>query len=650
MKGAGVLWAVAAAALFAADEMPQWAREAAARTAPSYPAKTPAVVLFQEETLTVDAEGRRVMTERAVIRKLTAGRMDLRASRAFNVKTGRIRDIRAWALSPAGKETRYGKDRVLEGALDSGSVYDEARLKSIAAGDDWQTGGVFAYEIVEEEKTVFTQYPYSFQSRLPVLTSRFVLTLPPGWEATGRVLNHPGDGGYRNAGGTHTWELRDLPWIEEEEYSPDWHLLAPRLALSYFPAGTGAALRPLADWTAVSQWMSTLADGQSQLTAALQAKAAQLTANAATPLEKIRAIAAHVQQTNYISVQMNVTRGGGYTPHRADEVLAKNYGDCKDKSNLMKALLAAAGIDSHLVAIFSRARDFVRPEWPSTMQFNHMILAVRAPAGVDLPIVTEHATLGRLLFFDPTDPYTPVGDLPDDEQGSHALVIAGERGTLVRVPRLPAAANRVVSETTATMDAGGGITAKSRRQYFGQSARSFRALFSRRNESDVRKSFESVLTRRLGGLALREIRPEDHATAGRLDVSLEFAAARFGQVMQERLLILAPGGIISGSTYLLPATPGRKLPVHLDAHVREDRVSIQVPDNFQLDELPAPVHIKTGYGEYRAQWKWTPGKVEMEQSLAINDIQAPASEYAQVRAFFDRIGGASNAAVVLMRK
>lgn len=649
MRPAG-LFLFTGLALFAADEFPQWARDAAARPAPAYPARTPAVVLFQEETLTVAADGRRVIQERAVIRKLAAGRVDLQAARTFNVKSGRIRDIRAWTLSPSGKETRYGKDRVVESALANGNNYDEARLKMIAPGEDWQTGGVFAYEIIEEEKTVFTQYSYGFQSVLPVLQSRFVITLPPGWEANGQILNGRKDGdGYENSGSTHTWELRGLPWIEEEPFSPESHLLTPRLALTYFPSAATAGLRPLKDWPAVSGWLAALSDAQSQLTPALQAKAAQLTAGAPTNIDKIRAIAAFVQQTNYISIQMNVTRGGGYTPHPADEVLAKNYGDCKDKANLMKALLSAAGIESHLVAIFSGARDFVRPEWPSTMQFNHMIVAVRAPGDLQLPSVAAHTTLGRLLFFDPTDPYTPVGDLPEDEQGSRALVIAGDNGALVEVPRAPAAANRITSTTDAVMSLDGGITANVRRTYFGQSARGLRSLLHRRDETAIRKSFEQVLTRQLGGVTLKSLQPEDNASVGRLELRLEFGALQFGKVMQERLLILAPGALLAGGAYALPAAE-RKLPLKLEAHLRQDRVAVQVPDGFQLDELPDAVHIRNAYGEFRAEWKAAGGKVEMEQSLEIYDVTAPAAKYAEIRKFFDQISGARGAAVVLVKK
>ena len=124
-------------------------------------------------------------------------------------------------------------------------------------------------------------------------------------------------------------------------------------------------------------------------------------------------------------MSLNITRGGGYTPRAASESLARNYGDCKDKATLMRALLKAVGIDAYLTTISADDRTYVRPEWASPFQFNHAIIAVKVSEAVKLPTVIPDSPLGRLLMFDPTDPVTPVGGLPTDEQGSYALVIAG---------------------------------------------------------------------------------------------------------------------------------------------------------------------------------------------------------------------------------
>ncbi|MBL8230132.1 MAG: transglutaminase domain-containing protein [Bryobacterales bacterium] len=634
-----------AASLFGADEIPQWAREAASMTVPPFPAKVDAVVLLQEEHLSIEPDGKRVMRDRGAIRCVAkSGRCQASAVRSYNARTGKIRDFRAWMLPSSGKEIRYGKDRIADANYSDDSV--ETRTRHLDTGDDFRPGSTFAWEIVEEEKSVFTQVLHPFQSDEPVMISRFIASLPPGWEVRSQVFNRSSVEP-AVSGNTHTWELRDLPWMEREIHSPGFHALVPRLALTFYPTGDNTALRTMKDWASVSAWLAELSDAQSAVTPAIQTKASQLVAGATDELAKIRAIAAFAQQTKYVSIQMNLTRGGGYTPHKADEVLTKNYGDCKDKANLMRALLKAAGIESYLTAIYSGSREYVRSEWPATSQFNHMIIAVRVPASVSLPTVTDHPKLGRLLIFDPTDPNTPVGDLDEDQQGSYALVVAGQDGALLKMPLLPASANRVETETNAEITPSGGMSAQALSRFHGQSASRLRGAVMREAPDELRRSFETILTRQLGSVRLKNI--EHKNATGQFDLTLAFEAARFGQIMQDRLLIVNPGSLAGSGGYTFPAVE-RKLPVRLSAEVRSDKVALRVPEGFAIDELPDPVKFTGPYGNYSAQWKFSAGQVEFQQSLELHDVTAPASDYAKVRSFFENVGRASTAPVVLVRK
>src|SRR5258708_16305854 len=99
----------------------------------------------------------------------------------------------------------------------------------------------------------------------------------------------------------------------------------------------------------------------------------------------------------------------------------------------MRAMLKAINIQGYLVSIVAGDPSYVRAEWPSPQQFNHCIIAIRIGDGTQAPSVANHPTLGRLLIFDPTDDNTPAGDLPQHEQGSLALVIAGDAGALLKM-------------------------------------------------------------------------------------------------------------------------------------------------------------------------------------------------------------------------
>ena len=154
-----------AAALYGAEDMPEWARQAAAQPLPAYSAKVYSAVLLQEENDTVDSDGRRTMRERGVIKVLQKSTKSIEASRTYNTKTGKIRDFRAWLLPPTGSSIFLGKDKVIDVALSPEYTYDEARAKLISSGSNLAPGSVFAYEVTEEEKSVFVQDSYAFQDR-----------------------------------------------------------------------------------------------------------------------------------------------------------------------------------------------------------------------------------------------------------------------------------------------------------------------------------------------------------------------------------------------------------------------------------------------------------------------------------------------------
>ncbi|HXN49361.1 MAG TPA: DUF3857 domain-containing protein, partial [Bryobacteraceae bacterium] len=353
------LWVgLAAGVALAGDDVPQWLRDAAAAPQATYDRKVPAVVLLQEEQVTVDASGKTETVKRGAIRILNRdGRVYAGVSMDYIVSTDKIKDFHGWTLPASGAPIRYKKDRLIDAAAAANDVYNEVRVRFFQAGDDAQDGSVFGYEMSMESKSVFTQFEYFFQEGLPASVSRYSLTLPPGWEVKSVTYGHAAVAP-QTAGSTYTWELRDLPFIEKEPHSPDMGAVSPRLAISYLPPeGNQAGLRAMTDWAAVARWMADLRDAQADGAGAIDERARTLTAGATSDLAKIQAIARFVQGINYVAIQTGVGRGGGWKPHLASMVLEKQYGDCKDKANLMRALLKAVGIPAYMVSIFSGDRS-----------------------------------------------------------------------------------------------------------------------------------------------------------------------------------------------------------------------------------------------------------------------------------------------------
>ncbi len=170
-------------------------------------------------------------------------------------------------------------------------------------------------------------------------------------------------------------------------------------------------------------------------------------------------------------------------------------------------MLKVAGIASYPVAIYSGDPFYVRESWPSPQQFNHAIIAISVSDTTPRAASIEHSALGRLLFFDPTDPDTSVGDLPQQLQGSFALIAAGEKGGLVRIPTIPPDKDALQRQTDLVLSADGTIEAKMEENSTGQAAAAMRAEFRLGSPSDFVKRIERWISRTVPGASITKVDP-----------------------------------------------------------------------------------------------------------------------------------------------
>lgn len=646
-----LLLAVPAKASVAGDEAPVWVQQAAALKVPSYNKDVPAVVLVNEQITTIDSDGRITEVFNYAVRVLQReGREYALGHVVYNPDGEKVKELRAWLIRPGSDTKRYGKDDAIDIAGALNDVYNEYRIRSISATNDADVGSVFAYSYTREERSVFSQDDWDFQNELPVLSSRYTLTLPTGWRAEAVTFNHPNIEPRVN-GTSYTWELSHLPAVPTEPMSPRITNLVPRLAVSYYPPANTSQLniKTFANWSDVAAWMAELEDPQVQIDDALSRKAYELTALAKTEYEKIRAIATYVQNIQYISIQTGLGRGGGYRPHSSTEVFAKSYGDCKDKANLMRAMLKVVGIDAILVSIYAGDPNYVRPNWPSPQQFNHCIIAVKVSDQTKASTIIEHPKLGRLLIFDPTDSETPIGDLPYHLQGSLALVSSNSSTELVTMPITPPEMNQLERVATLQLQADGAIAGQILENAKGQTAAQFRSQFRQLSKPDYHGLIERWLTAGATSARLDKIEPSDNAGDGKFTLNVEFSAKAYGQLMQDRLLVFKPA-VVSRRESLSLTAPQRKHPVVLRANAYSEVVKVQLPAGFTVDEVPDPVKLETPFGSYTTSYEVVGGELVFKRQLSQRATTIPAAQYEIVRKFFENIRAAENAPVVLARK
>lgn len=635
---------------FAGESVPNWLRQSTALTVPSYEKDVPAVVLHDEQQVTLGSDGKLVTVENYSVKMLDREGRGYAIARAYYlVSAGKVREIEGWLIRPDGSVKYYDKKTVLDIISDQDDVYNEGRLKVIDASKDIDTGGVFGYTIVSEDSPLFYQDIWSFQGRLPTLVSRYSINLPSGWKASSITFNTP-EIKPQVSGTNYIWEMRNLAPIPPEPLSPSVINLAPRISVNYAPESNVQTVnRAFADWTDVSRWATAMHDNALIIDDNIAIKAREVTANAKTEFEKIRAVGNFVQNLQYISIDIGVGHGNGYRPRPSNTVLSRGYGDCKDKANLMRAMLKTLKIEAYPIAIYSGDPRFVREEWASPRQFNHCIIAVKVSDETNAPTVMNHAKLGRLLIFDATDSFTPVGDLPDYLQGSFALIIAGDNGGLAKMPVTPPETDVLERTIEATLTETGSLNGKISERANGQTSTAFRREVRGMSASDYKKAIEGWLTRGATGAKLVTHSSKDREYETGFDLDVEFSVPSYGQLMQNRLLVFKPV-IVGRRNGIFLTESKRSSPIEMDSNAMKETIIFNLPANFTVDEVPDAVNLETPFGKYSTKYEVKEGKLFFTRSLITTRTTVGVDKYNTVKDFYSKILAAEQSPVVLMKK
>src|SRR5271167_4527434 len=413
-----------------ADNAPEWLRAAAHQTLPEYPKDTVAVVLFDEEQTTVKDNGEIETRHRRAYKLLRPEARETYGYAAVNFDNEtKLSFLKAWTITADGKEMELKEKDAVEFSLTSFEVFSDQRAKGIkfSAADP---GNIVGYEYVQKQRPFVFEDDWEFQHAIPTRRARFSLQLPVGWEFSEYWANFPKQQPQSSTNNFYVWEVENVPAVEVEPAMPPFLTVASRMDIKYFPRDPALRAKTTGTWNDIGVWYANLTSASRVPSPELQQKVAELTAGISDPLKKMQVLANYVQQQiRYVAIEIGI---GGLQPHPASEVFKHQYGDCKDKATLLSTMLKQIGVDSFYVMI-DTDRGIVNPDFPS-LRGNHMIMAIKLPEGISddklYGIVTD-AQLGRLLFFDPTNEYVPLGYLPSYLQQNYGLLMTADSGKLI---------------------------------------------------------------------------------------------------------------------------------------------------------------------------------------------------------------------------
>lgn len=636
----------------AKDSAPDWLRAAAQEKLPDYPKETVAVILLDEQQTTVKDNGEIETRYRRAFRILRpeARRNYGDITVPFDKET-KISYLKAWTITPNGQEMELKEKDAIEGAYYDSLEFSDTRFKELKFPEA-NPGSVVGYEFIQKQRPYIFEDDWSFQRTVPVKKARFVLQIPAGWDFTTNWFNYSEQKSQSSGPNQSVWELQDIPAVEIEQDMPPWKAVAGWVGVKYFPRDSAMRTKTNGSWKDMGLWYNTLTASSRVSTPEIKQKVTELTAGISDPLKKIAALTQYVQKNiRYFAIEIGI---GGFQPHPAGQIFTHQYGDCKDKATLLSTMLHEIGIESYYVIIHTD-RGVVHPDYPS-MRFDHAILAIRLPDDVvdtTLYAIVKHPKLGRILFFDPTNEYVPVGYLPWYLQDTYGLMVTPDGGELMSLPLLPPSTNRLLRTAKFNLNATGDLSGEIQEVRWGGPAES-----SRRQYLEVQPSERSKVLEEFVGGFLNNF-TVTHATVGNLEnyddtltIDYEFVAQAYAKSAGD-LLIVRPrvvGSKESNLLSLLSEKKPRQYAIEFDEATRQDDVfDIALPPGYVVDELPKPVEAECAYASYKSNVEVTGTTLHYKRTYIVKDVLVPTMKLNDVRDFFRQVAADERTSAVLRR-
>ncbi|MCZ6675579.1 MAG: hypothetical protein O7C75_21835 [Verrucomicrobia bacterium] len=410
------------------------------------------------------------------------------------------------------------------------------------------------------------------------------------------------------------------------------------------PANSGR--RFYSSWKEISQKRTPTYKSLAVVSPAMEKKVKELTVDSSTTIEVIQTLSEFAQSINYISVALDLGKGGGYTPRPADEVFKTKYGDCKDKTNLLHGLLKIKGIDLYPLIVYS-VQTKIFEEWPSPSQFNHCVAAIKVDDTFSSPATIQHPELGNLLIFDPTSTFTPFGDLPYSIQDSKGILLAGDKGGLVSIPRIPLEKSLLKRDIQLELLPNGkaiGVINETSSGQAGKRERQYAFI----KDSDYMQMTKDWIASFHPGAEISEPKRDDDISSGNFSMEVAFGAPSFAKNMRNVLLIFKPVAL-NRVTSVPFGEEDRRQAVDLYSYNLEETTKIFLPEGFEISEMPDNVTLEEEFASYDLTFELKEDAIHVHRSIKVHPVRVELDQYEKLENFYKRWIKADQSSVVLER-
>jgi transglutaminase-like putative cysteine protease len=259
----------------------------------------------------------------------------------------------------------------------------------------------------------------------------------------------------------YTWTSHKVDAHLSDNYEPDWYT-----SYAYTTITSFKSWRDVAAW-AFKRYKVSNQDKQTVLKEIVSKF--KFTSPEQYTLDVIRFVQDEIR---YLGFESGLN---SHLPHSPTKVYDQRFGDCKDKSLLLTALLNARSIEAYPVLVNTSFCEKLSDELPRTNSFNHCVVQIKLN--------------GRVFYIDPTIA-NQGGDLTNYyfPMYGKGLVVSAATTDLTDIPAQGTSSTTEV-QTFDVATIGGEGMLKMETTYTGSEADNQRSYFSTNNMEKIQKDY-----------------------------------------------------------------------------------------------------------------------------------------------------------------
>jgi hypothetical protein len=630
---------VAVAAPAFADDVDPQIRDAIAKVKPSdYPSAN-VVTVISDQQVVYDTDGKFTNTNHMARLVLTpAGKAEVATiPLAYARDAEKMEVLQARVVKKDGKVVPVAKSDIQD-TEQSGdmNIYDpngravKVTFSGVAVGDVVDV----TFKLTRETPTRagFFNDIFQFQSQEPMLEASYAVDGPAKLPLTAVVYHReraPKIDETKTPAGDrihYKWQTFKSAQLVPETAMDESNEL-PMLVVSTDPS-----------WEHFSKWWSEVTAPQIETTAEMKAKVKELTKDAKTDDDKVKALYDFVaQDIRYRG--LGVGPRTGYTPRKASETYTSRWGVCRDVSILLTSMLREAGLQAY--PVLTNVGDPVLPKIAYD-GFNHAIVAMPKPGG-------------GWRYLDPTAK-NAADMLPGMEAEQDTLVTTAKGEPLTRIPAAAPTSNLGHAVAATTIHPDGSMSSKVTLETHGMFDLVVRSTAAMMSEDQQRELVEEALHYALPDAKIVSIKLSNalalfEPMTVTVEIEVPDAAPKTGDYRLARTLVTS--GALGLVENVLPrvfgAQPARKygLDARLPFEYDEDE-TISLPDGTKLVALPNPAKVSSAVTQVVASCEQkTATTVACHRSFQLKSRFIDTEQYKSLRGALASLGQIARQPVIL---